>query len=279
MTSANIIISAGDALTINAQAGQFTYRFPYAYPSSGEERISLRNLSIFYSWANLTSTFNNLTGLSYKWLDGVSYPVVYPAGFYSLGQLNEYLRFTMKQNNHYLVDATGTEVYYLSFVVNQVYYGCTLTCSPFPTALPVGWSNPGSTAFYPSGYTPQFVVDGATNWRTLIGFDAGIYPPSISSTVMNYNSQSAPIASPITQVLVLCDWVSDGRFSNQPSVIASFVPSVGFGEIIDYSPPVLTFYSVARRVYTGVKISLVDQNYRPLAIQDASQATFTLLVQ
>lgn len=276
MTSANIIISAGDALTINGQAGTFSYKFPTPYASSGEERISLRNLSIFYSWSNLNPSFNNHIGLSYKWPDGVSYPVVYPAGFYSLSQLNEYLRFTMKQNNHYLVDATGAEVYYLSFVVNQVYYGITLTCSPFPTALPVGWSNPGSTAFYPSGNTPQFVVDGATNWRTLIGFNSGVYPPELSSTVMNYNS---PIASPITHVLVLCDWVSDGRFSNQPSVVASFVPSVGFGEIIDYSPPVLTFYSVARRVYTGVKISLVDQNYRPIAIQDASQATFTLLVQ
>jgi hypothetical protein len=275
--SANIIISSGDALTVNAQAGTFNYRFPRPYASSGEEVISLQNLSIYYSWFNVSQAFNNTTGLSYTWVNGINYPVNLPPGFYTLAQINQYLQFTMKANGHYLLDGASKEVYYLLLAVNPIYYSITLTATPFPSALPSGWTNPASTAFFTPSLTPQLVV-GATNFGLLIGFTAGTYPSVPSAIVMNYNSTITPQASPITNIFVLCSLVNDGRFSNHASVIGSFTPTVGFGELITYSPPVLTSYRIARNMYPGVVISLVDQQFRPLALNDTSQATFTLLV-
>jgi hypothetical protein len=277
-TSSNIIISEGQALTINASQGTFDYRFPYAYPSSGEEKLALQSLALYLSWFNVTANFNNTTGLSYIWSDGVTYPVVFPPGFYTLAQLNQYLQFVMTQNGHYLTNSAGVQVFYLSFVTNQIYYTVTLTATPVPTSLPAGWTAPVGFVYPATTVTPQMVV-GETNWGLLIGYSAGSYPPVPSATVMNYNSSFTPQATPITQVMVLCDWSNDSRFSYNPSVIASFVPTVAFGEMISFSPPVLTWYAVARRVYNGMKISLVDQNYRPLSLNDTSQSTFTLLVQ
>ena len=63
-TTAGIVITAGDGLTIDSTRALFRKTFPSTYTSKGD-KIALLSASIAYSWFNVTSAFNNLTGCSY----------------------------------------------------------------------------------------------------------------------------------------------------------------------------------------------------------------------
>ena len=203
---------------------------------------------------------------------------VYPEGFYSVNDLSGYLQYTMKQNGHYLVNTDGIEVYYLSLAVNPVYYAVTLTATPVPAVLPAGWTNPGGMVL--TGLSPQLVVSGATEWKTLIGFAAATFPAAPSAIEYKVNSTAIPIISPITQVLVACpNMVNDGRFSTKPSVIASFLPDGTFGAPLDVKPQVLTYYNVTPGNYNYVEIQFLDQLYQPLQIKDPGQTVINLLLE
>jgi hypothetical protein len=273
-----ISITTGSQLQFSPQRTSFEYTFPQPY-SSTNEQIALESLSIYYSWNNLTTTFNNLQGASYVWPgDGQTYNVVFPEGIYTGSDINGYIQFTMKGHGHYLLDSTSSEVYYLNFTVNPILYGYTLTLTPVPTSLPVGYSNPGGMTFPVSTATPQLVVSPSTNWYKLLGYRPATYPPTPSDIPMNYNSTLIPIKSPITHVNVLCDWVNDSRFTMNSSCISSFIPNVQSGALISFSPPP-AFYNIDPKVYTSITVRLTDQSGNPLVIKDYERVIFNLIIK
>ena len=274
MPNSNIILSQGDNLIIDASRGTLTKKFPHLYASKGA-RIGLLSLSIYNSWDNVSASFGNLTGASYLF-DGVSYPVDYLAGNYSIEQLNDYLEHRMDLDGNWLLNDEGQKVFFLKFETNETYYSVTITVTPVPTALPAGWSNPNGLAL--SGDSPQLVV-ADTNWRRLIGLEAGTYPSAPATVKTRINGTAVPVISEVTSILVLCDWCNNSRFSSNGQVIGTFVANVGVGELVSISPSVVTTYDVISRMYDGITIRLVDQSYRPLQIKDASNLVITLLLE
>lgn len=263
-TSISIILSQGDGLTTSKTLPQLHKRFPNIYKSV-KDRIGVTEVNMNYSWFNLTQAFNNLA-TSYVWTDGVTYPVIFPPGFYQFTDLNSYVQQVMFQNGHYLVDENGLFIFYLSFQANPVYYTVTLTSTPIPTTLPSGWTNPSHVVL--NGKAPQLIVSSSNNWGVLLGFTSGFYPASLSTVPTSFNSSLTPTISPITTVNVLCDFVNDSRFSTRPSCIASFSPDVTFGSFLSYRPTILSMYDVVPKNYDGISISFVDQLFRPLTILD-----------
>jgi hypothetical protein len=276
VASGNIILTQADNLTFNPQRCAFTKTFPRTYISNGD-RISLLNASMYYSWQNLTAAYNNLTGLSYIF-NGTTYPVVFVPGCYaSFEALSDYIQSIMFSNGHYLLDNSGSPVYFLSLITNVVLYGCSLKCNPIPTSLPAGWSNPNSIAL--SGNCPQLVVSGSTSFQSLIGYAPGTYPTTPLTSSCSFNSTIIPVIAPVASVMILCNWVNDDRFTLFPSVIGSFSPATGYGTLLSITPPVITMYPVSPNTYNSIEIRLVDQNYNPLQILDTSQTSFSLLIQ
>jgi hypothetical protein len=274
LPTANILLSSSENVSTTNNA--LLKRFPYPYPARND-RIGLLNLSLNYSWFNLTTTFNNLS-CAYIWTDGLTYPVNYPPGFYSIADLSSFLANTMMLNNHYLIDSNGNPQIYLEWVANPVYYAVTLTSTPVPVSLPSGWANPG-TASNLNGNAPQLVVSGSNNWGALIGYAPGTYPPVSSTTLTQFNSSMSPVISPISAVNVSCNWVHSNQFSTRGSVIGSFVPAVQFGGLISYQPPVITMYPVISNTYTEIEVAFSDQNGNPLQLQDTSQIQISLLLE
>ena len=273
--SSNIIVCQGDNLTIDSSRASYTKKFPRTYASKGA-KIGLLSMSAYYSWDNLTASFNNLTGASYIF-NGTTYPVNYTAGNYSTDELNQYLEYIMEQNLHFLVDANGNNVYYLSFQSNDVSYCTTLIATPIPTVLPTGWTNPNGITL--SGNSPQLVVSGATNWYKLLGLSPGTYPAAPATVTTSINGTLIPIITGFSTIFVVCNMVNDSRFSNFPSVIASFVPNQPYGSLLTISPPVITTYDVIPQNYDSIEIRLVDELFRPLIVKDNSQTCFTLLLE
>ena len=157
-----------------------------------------------------------------------------------------------------------------------MYYAVTVTSRALPTTLPAGWTNPASVVL--NGLAPQLLI-GATNWGKLLGFATGSYPAVQGSLTLQFNSTLVPEISPVTSVLVLCDWVNDTRFNYRPSVIASFTPSSTFGSIINYRPITLLKYDITPSNYQGIQVRFVDQEYRPLRMLDTKQTLISLIVE
>ncbi len=232
---------------------------------------------MYYSWFNVSTFFNNRT-FSYVWVDGSTNNVTVPDGFYTIDLLNQYLEFSFKANGHYLVNELGNDVFYLKLVLNSVYYATTLDCTAVPdTTLPTSWTNPTSVPL--NGKVPQIVFD-TSDFNLLLGYPKSTsYPPTLDTTETRFNSTQTPVISPVTAVNVTCSWVSDGRFSNYPSVIGTFVPDVQFGSLISFTPQTLLQYPVMAKNYTGISIAFYDQQFRSLQILDSNQIQISLALE
>ena len=89
---------------------------------------------MYYSTFNITAANQNNT-YNYTWVNGVSYSVVMPDGFYDAASLNNFLHFTMIQNKHYLIDTTGNFVYFLTLTTNSNAYAIELNCFLLNTTI------------------------------------------------------------------------------------------------------------------------------------------------
>lgn len=191
----------------------------------------------------------------------------------------------MAQRKHYLVDDTGTNVYYISLVVNPTFYSVTLSCTPIPTVLPEGWSNPGSVPL--NGYVPQLVT-GSNNWAKLIGYaNNSSFPATLTTAnlpVLQYNSTLTPQITPITSVYVTTNLVTDASMSTikkgASSILQTF-NSTGttFGSLISFYPTYPLFYEVTPNTYSQVTLAFYDQNFNPLVMNDTNQITAMLVLQ
>ena len=273
MTTTNIIVSSVENVsTIN---NQLTLRFPRNYRSQGDQ-IGLVNLSMYNSFFNLTSAFNNLV-VSYTMNDGSQNLINFPPGFYTVDDLSGYIQYTMNANGHYLVDNNGSPVYYFTMQVNPTYYTVTSTFTPVPSTLPAGYSNPNNLLL--NGRTLQLQILN-NNWGALIGYaNNTLIPLTPQLSITEINSTQTPQINPVTNINVTCTWINDTRFSRFSSVIATFVPNAVFGGLMSISPPVLSLYPVTSNSYSEITIAFMDQNNNALQIQDRNQIQIRLVLK
>jgi hypothetical protein len=64
-----------------------------------------------------------------------------------------------------------------------------------------------------------------------------------------------------------------------PNIIGSFIPDAGTGELISKTPPFLSMYPVTQNQYTGIEITFLDQEFRPLLLNDTDQIQIELALR
>lgn len=258
--------------SIQEKNNELTLNFSYPYESKNE-KIAICNLICNYCWFNITKGFNN-DNFQYVF-NGSIYNVSIPDGFYSIDDINGYLKKTFYENGHFLLDQNLEPVYYMSIQANIVYYCTTLTCIPVPTHLPVGYTNPNGIRL--SGETPQLTIT-SNAFGSLIGFIQGTFPSLPLSNTYMKNSEKCPQISPVTSINVCCSIVNNSRWNTYPDVIHSFSVNSEFGSTQEVHPNQLVFYNITERSYNNIKISLRDQLNRDLIMLDPS-FTCTLIIQ
>jgi hypothetical protein len=244
-------------------SNKYRYEFPRGSVSFKNSSIALNSIDIFYSWYNITTAFNNQiftlgfpTALGTVW-----YQVVIPEGFYSVATLNAWFQNWMVLNDLYLINGSGNYVYYAEFVTNPSYYAIQLNLYEVPTALPVGWSKPVAFTFPAVATRPDIVV-GSNGFGTLIGFSAGVY--SSASQISDLTPQMAPVQSVILQCSAL-----DNKYALPSTNLYSFSAGTSaFGAMITSSATELVYVDLMDASVSYLEISLVDQNFNPLAFRD-----------
>ena len=134
------------------------------------QKVALASLQMYYSTFNIT-VLNNNNAFAYVWVDGGTYTVLVPDGFYDINALNNYLHFTMVQNKHYLVDAVGNFVYFITLGINTTQYAVEVNCFGISVAVAAAnvWVLPaGATWVLPNNFIVPELGVGLNNFGFLM---------------------------------------------------------------------------------------------------------------
>jgi hypothetical protein len=259
----------------------------YNFPNSvylKDEYIAVQQISLYNSVFNISSALNN-NSFSYKWVDGLIYPVVMTAtGVHlSLSQINSYFQSVMIANKHYYTSG-GQNVYLMEIVLNQSAYAYQINCFATSVAIALAntWVQPtGATWVNPTNSIVPAVIIPATNIQDLLGFNAGSYPTSVIAGIPPAQTQTPVITSPYSALsqnapqiepqptyLGLCSLVNNALVIPN-EVIVSITPiGAVFGGLFNIQYSGLAYNKVADGTYTSFTFSFVDDLGQRIAFQD-----------
>lgn len=238
-----------------------------------DKSSALAYLGIYYSWRNITNKLRN-NFFQYQ-LNGSTYDVEIPEGFYNISDINTFFEYVMADNGHYLVDEDGNNVYFLSLNANLIYYQVTFTCKPIPTVLPLKHTNPKNLDL--SGITPQFIFTNA-GFNQLLGINSGTYPPQANLTeTKKFNSQNIAQISPVTTVLVGSNLSNNQHNNVNRTTFFQFTPNATYGSYMTFQPSFPIFFDSNNGYYDNIELSFYDQNGYPLDMIDTNITASILL--
>lgn len=257
----------------------YEYSFPSGSVSFQNVSLAVQSIQMYYSWFNISSSRGNN---SFQFIHPVNagyttYTVNIPDGYYSIPALNAFLQNFLIANNLYLADTAGDNVYFIEIVENATIYAIQLNTYLVPTALPAGWTDPSGLFSFPLvSETPQLIVP-STNFRDLIGFNAGTYPPAPSAVDYSKASDYTPQISPVSSIILNCNLL-ENYYSNPQTTLLSFSPAgTQFGGLIDFQPSEYSFVKIQDGTFFSLRIEFTDQIYRALPIKDTNLTVILLL--
>ena len=273
----------------DGENNKFIYKFPNSVLFK-DDYVALSSVSIYYSWFNITSAFQNNI-IQYVW-DGVTFTINIPDGIYEVATLNALLQYSFIQNGHYLVDATGSNVYYAQFLVNPARYAVQINTYLFPLALPAGYTNPAGVVFPAVTFNPSIILPASIN--VILGYTAGFatdpnignafVPPAgddfvskLANGTLSYISTQAPNIQPNSSLLVALSNI-DNAYAQPSSLIYTIVPSVAVGEIINERPPNFIWNKLIEGTYNELRLTILGTDLAPLKIRDP-QITIVLVIR
>jgi hypothetical protein len=249
------------------------------------QKLALASLQMYYSTFNITAANKN-NSFSYVWVNGINYNVVVPDGFYDIDALNNYLHFRMVQNTHYLVSTTGDYVYLMTLGINPSRYAVQVNCFGISVALATtnGWTLPaGATWVIPTNFiVPELVVPPSANntFGLVIGFAPGDYPNTVIAGVppaqtqlpafttdQEFLSTFTPQVTPVSSFVLTCSLIMN-NYAVPNNLIYSFSPQGTVGDQFTIAPNQYVFIDVNEGIYNTFQVQFIDQNFRPIAIQD-----------
>ncbi len=266
--SFNIILNSSNVSNTNTN-NVYTYFFNnQGFKINDGSVICIGNLTIPYSWYNITSNYNNKTfQIIFPNTTSTTYTITLPDGFYSVDDINNYIQQYCILNNLYLIDGNGNYVYYLSLQYNTNSYKIQLLTFVVPTSLPSGYTAPAGWGGYPASATAPTLVVQANGFRNIIGFAAGSFGGG--STNSSILSSYTPTGSPVNNVIIRCNLV-ENNCTNPSDVLDSFSITSTFGSNINYSPNFEKWVRLKSGTFNNLQITLTDQNFNTLYANDSN---------
>lgn len=283
------------------------YRFPNSITFENSE-IAVAQITMYYSWFNITQQLGN-NRFTFNWINAAgtnnytTYTITIPEGLYEIADINSFLQFVFinapslstaiisptPAAPFYLVNSAGDNVYYAEFVVNPTAYAIQLNTFNVPTALPLGWTNPGGTFLPAQTFNP--IITTPAKFNEIVGFAAGFSSAQnqnnaspnpgtataykIGST-FSYLSTTTPQVQPNANLLVSISNI-DNIFSNPSSILYSLSPSVAIGELIVEKPPEYNFGKLLRGTYNELRLQFLGTDLQPVRIRDPNMTILLVI--
>ena len=279
-----IIVLNQTNLVPDGQNNKLVYNFPNSV-NLKDKYIAVSSLSMYYSWFNITSAFNNNT-FSYTWTAGTTtttYTITIPDGLYQVVDINSYIQFCCIKNATYW-SISGANYYPFELLIDAPRYAVQLNTYLIPTSLPTGASVPSGFPGWPT--TEQnSVITIPANFNVILGFTAGftsydnIGNPSglpVETTyvskdqatgTISYISTTSPQVQQNNNVLFSISNINN-PYAQPSSIIYSLNPNVAVGEQIIDRPPNFMWNKLIDGTYNQLRLTLLGTNLQPLLIRD-----------
>ena len=194
-----------------------------------KKNMALVNLSIYYTWKNIKSEYNNnkFKTVAPTWNETFDLP----DGSYSIADIQDYFEFIIKKHE-------------------------TLTDNP-------------SIQIYPNKIRNRIVFKIKTGYKLeLLTSETMKLLGSTNKVVdKNKNGENVPKLESVEVILVHCNLVKN-EYHHASKVLFSFVPNKKFGQLLNISPHVFTMMNTINTEFSSVEVWFTDQSSKALEIED-----------
>ena len=202
-----------------------------------EKTVALSNLSIYYTWKNIKSSYNNnkFKISAPTWSEEFNLP----NGSYSMTNIQNYFKYVLKKHGEN-VDNPSI-IIYINKIENRI------------------------TFKIKSGYYLELLT---LETMKLLG-------STVSKINKDKNGENVPNLEVVEIVLVHCNLVNNDYQQNS-RILFTFVPNKTFGSLLEISPANHVFLKTFNSEFREIKVWFTDQKGRPLQVEDKINATLII---
>ena len=193
------------------------------------KNMAIANLSIYYTWKNVKSTYNNN---KFK-ISGPTWNEAFdlPDGSYNISKIQDYIEYIIKK--HETIVENEPILIYANTINNRIIFKIK------------------------SGYRLELL---SKETMKLLG--------STNDTIVaDKKSENVPKLENVEVVLVHCTLVNNS-YQQHSRVLFTFVPAKQYGQLISLSPHSLVFLKTMNTEFSDIEIWFTDQNNNALEIED-----------
>ena len=193
------------------------------------KNMSLGNLSIYYTWNNVKSTYNNNKFKISASTSNETFDL--PDGSYNISEIEDYIEYVIKK--HETIGENAPILIYANTINNRIVFKIK------------------------SGYKLELL---SKETMKLLGSTKDI----IDS---DKNSENVPRLKNVEVVLVHCNLVNNS-YQQASRVLFTIVPTKQYGQLISISPHSLVFLKTMNTEFSEIEVWFTDQNNNALEIED-----------
>ena len=203
----------------------------------GEKIIALSSLSIYYTWKNIKSSYNNnkFKISAPTWNDEFELP----DGSYSISDIQDYFEYILKKHGEN-IDNPSVKIY-----VNKIENRITFKIK--------------------NGYSLELLTPETIK---LLG-------STENKITKCKNGENIPHLKITVVALVDCNIINNDYQQNS-RVLYTFVPNKPFGSLLEISPTNRIFLKTFNSEFQIIKVWFTDQNSQPLEIEDRINLTMVI---
>ena len=208
----------------------------------GQKTVALSNLSIYYTWKNVKSSYNNnkFKLSAPTWSEEFKLP----DGSYSVSDIQDYFEYILKKHSE-SVDNPSIRMY-----VNRIENRITFKIK---------------SGYYLELLTPETMK--------LLGSTESIRMITIKTK--DKNGENVPHLEIVELVLVHCNLVNND-YQQDSRILYTFVPNKTFGSLLEISPTNQVFLKTFNSEFQEVKIWFTNQTSKPLELEDKINITLII---
>ena len=193
------------------------------------KNMTLGSLSIYYTWKNVKSTYNNNT---FK-ISAPTWNETFdlPDGSYNIPEIQDYIEYIIKK--HEIIGENAPILIYGSTINNRIVFKIK------------------------TGYKLELL---SKETMKLLGSTKDIIDA-------DKNSENVPKLENVEVVLVHCNLVNNS-YQQHLRVLFTFVPNKQYGQLISISPHSLVFLKTMNTEFSEIEVCFTDQKNNALEIED-----------
>ena len=202
-----------------------------------QKTVALSNLSIYYTWKNIKSSYNNN---KFK----ISAPTwneefELPDGSYSISDIQDYFEHILKKHSE-SVDNSSIRIY-VNRIENRIMFKIK------------------------SGYYLELLT---LETMKLLG-------SAENKITKDKNGENVPHLEVVELVLVHCNIVNNDYLQDS-KILYTFVPNKTFGSLLEISPTNKVFLKTFNSEFQEIRIWFTDQTSIPLEVEDRINVTLII---